>query len=140
MPLFTQDKKVESLRRAPLFEGLSKKDLIQLARLTEDLEIPAGTVLTKEGETGHEFFVIVDGEAVVKRKGRRVATLGPGDFFGEIALVEHVPRRATVTTKTALRCFLLTQQSFLRVLDDQAGVERKVLRALARRVLALDGV
>ena len=140
MPLFTQDKKVESLRRAPLFEGLSKKDLIQLARLTEDLEIPAGTVLTKEGETGREFFVIVDGEAVVKRKGRRVATLGPGDFFGEIALVEHVPRRATVTTKTALRCFLLTQQSFLRVLDEQAGVERKVLRALARRVLALDGV
>jgi CRP/FNR family transcriptional regulator, cyclic AMP receptor protein len=140
MPLFTQDKKVESLRRAPLFEGLSKKDLVQLARLTEDLEIPAGTVLTKEGETGREFFVIVDGEAVVKRKGRRVATLGPGDFFGEIALVEHVPRRATVTTKTALRCFLLTQQSFLRVLDEQAGVERKVLRALARRVLALDGV
>ena len=140
MPLFTQDKKVESLRRAPLFEGLSKKDRVQLARLTEDLEIPAGTVLTKEGETGREFFVIVDGEAVVKRKGRRVATLGPGDFFGEIALVEHVPRRATVTTKTALRCFLLTQQSFLRVLDEQAGVERKVLRALARRVLALDGV
>jgi CRP-like cAMP-binding protein len=140
MALFTQDKKVESLRRAPLFEGLSKKDLIQLARLTEDLEIPAGTVLTKEGDTGREFFVIVDGEAVVKRKGRRVATLGPGDFFGEIALVESVPRRATVTTKTALRCFLLTQGSFLRLLDEQAGVERKVLRALARRVLALDGV
>jgi CRP/FNR family transcriptional regulator, cyclic AMP receptor protein len=97
-------------------------------------------VLTKEGETGREFFVIVDGEAVVKRKGRRVATLGPGDFFGEIALVEHVPRRATVTAKTVLRCFLLTQGSFLRLLDEQAGVERKVLRALARRVLALDGV
>jgi CRP/FNR family transcriptional regulator, cyclic AMP receptor protein len=140
MPLFTQDKKVESLRRAPLFEGLSKKDLVQLARLTEDLEIPAGTVLTKEGDTGREFFVIVDGEAVVKRKGRRVATLGPGDFFGEIALVEHVPRRATVTAKTVLRCFLLTQGSFLRLLDEQAGVERKVLRALARRVLTLDGV
>jgi CRP/FNR family transcriptional regulator, cyclic AMP receptor protein len=140
MPLFTQDKKVESLRRAPLFEGLSKKDLVQLARLTEDLEIPAGTVLTKEGDTGREFFVIVDGEAVVKRKGRRVATLGPGDFFGEIALVEHVPRRATVTAKTVLRCFLLTQGSFLRLLDEQAGVERKVLRALARRVLAIDEV
>jgi CRP/FNR family transcriptional regulator, cyclic AMP receptor protein len=140
MPLFTQDKKVESLRRAPLFEGLSKKDLVQLARLTEDLEIPAGTVLTKEGDTGREFFVIVDGEAVVKRKGRRVATLGPGDFFGEIALVEHVPRRATVTAKTVLRCFLLTQGSFLRLLDEQAGVERKVLRALARRVLAVDEV
>jgi CRP/FNR family cyclic AMP-dependent transcriptional regulator len=140
MPLFTQDKKVESLRRAPLFEGLSKKDLVQLARLTEDLEIPAGTVLTKEGDAGREFFVIVDGEAVVKRKGRRVATLGPGDFFGEIALVEHVPRRATVTAKTVLRCFLLTQGSFLRLLDEQAGVERKVLRALARRVLAVDEV
>jgi CRP-like cAMP-binding protein len=135
MRLFSQNTKVEALKRAPLFEGLPKKDLVELARLTEDMEVPAGKVLTKEGETGHEFFVIVDGEVEVRRRGKRVATDGPGDFFGEIALLEHVPRTATVTAKTPLRFFVLTSESFIGLLDQQPAVERKVLRALARRVL-----
>jgi CRP-like cAMP-binding protein len=135
MRLFSQNTKVEALKRAPLFEGLPKKDLVELARLTEDMEVPAGKVLTKEGETGREFFVIVDGEVEVRRRGKRVATDGPGDFFGEIALLEHVPRTATVTAKTPLRFFVLTSESFIGLLDQQPAVERKVLRALARRVL-----
>jgi CRP/FNR family cyclic AMP-dependent transcriptional regulator len=138
MRLFSQNTKVEALKRAPLFEGLPKKDLVELARLTEDMEVPAGKVLTKEGETGREFFVIVDGEVEVRRRGKRVATDGPGDFFGEIALLEHVPRTATVTAKTPLRFFVLTSESFIGLLDQQPAVERKVLRALARRVLNAD--
>jgi CRP-like cAMP-binding protein len=138
MRLFSQNTKVEALKRAPLFEGLAKKDLVELARLTEDVEVPAGTVLTKEGGTGREFFVIVDGEATVTRKGKRIAKHEPGDFFGEIALVEHVPRTATVTATTPLRFFVLTSESFQGLLDRQPNVERKVLRALARRVLNTD--
>jgi CRP/FNR family transcriptional regulator, cyclic AMP receptor protein len=137
MKLFTQDKKVESLKRAPLFEGLSRKELVQLARMSDDLEVPADTVLCEEGDRGREFFVLVDGEVEVAKKGRRVATLRGGDFVGEISLLEESPRTATVTAKTPLRFFVLTPRDFRRVVDEYPSVERKVLRALARRVLEL---
>lgn len=139
MRLFKQDTKVEALKRAPLFEDLSRKELVQLARVSEDLEVSPGQVLCKEGEIGHEFFVIVEGEAEVRRKGRRVAMRGGGDFFGEIALLEQIPRTATVTAKTPLRLFVLTGTSFRHLLDENPNVERKVLRALARRVVDLSG-
>ena len=137
MQLFTQDTKVEALKRAPLFEGLSKKELTALARVTEDVEVPEGKVLCKEGEIGHEFFVIVDGEAEVTRKGKHLATDRGGDFFGEISLLEESRRTATVTATKRLRVFVLTGQSFRRLLDENPKVERKVLHALARRVLSL---
>jgi CRP-like cAMP-binding protein len=78
MKLFTQDNKVESLKRAPLFAGLSRKELAQIARLADDVEVPAGTVLCTEGDPGREFFVLMEGKVDVARKGRRVATLGAG--------------------------------------------------------------
>jgi uncharacterized protein (TIGR00661 family) len=137
MKLFTQDKKVDSLRRAPLFAGLSRKELAQLARLADDVEVPAGTVLCKEGDRGREFFVLMEGKVDVARKGRRVATLGAGDFVGEISLLEPTPRTATVTAKTPLRFFVLTAREFRHLVDENPSVERKVLRALARRVLEL---
>jgi CRP-like cAMP-binding protein len=137
MRLFKQDDKIEALRKAPLFEGLSKKDLAQLARVSEDMEIPAGTTLTKEGEIGHEFFVIVDGQTEVKRKGKNLGNRGAGDFIGEIALLEEVPRTATVKAKTDLRVFVLTSKDFHHLLEESPNVERKVLRALAKRVADL---
>jgi CRP/FNR family transcriptional regulator, cyclic AMP receptor protein len=137
MRLFSQDTKVEALKRAPLFEGLSKKELTQLARVSEDMEIPEGTTLTKEGEIGHEFFVIVEGETQVKRKGRSLGARGAGDFIGEIALLEQVPRTATVTAKTDLRVFVLTSKDFHHLLEENRNVERKVLRTLAKRVAEL---
>jgi CRP/FNR family cyclic AMP-dependent transcriptional regulator len=137
MRLFKQDDKVQALRRAPLFEGLSKKELTQLARVSEDLEIPEGATLTKEGEIGHEFFVILEGETQVKRKGRSLGTRGAGDFIGEIALLEQVPRTATVTAKSSLRVFVLTSKDFHHLLEENPNVERKVLRALAKRVADL---
>jgi CRP-like cAMP-binding protein len=137
MRLFSQDTKVEALKRAPLFEGLSKKELTQLARVSEDLEIPEGKTLTKEGELGHEFFVIVEGETEVKRKGRSLGSRGDGDFIGEIALLEEVPRTATVTAKTPLRVFVLTSKDFHHLLEQNPNVERKVLRTLAKRVADL---
>ena len=139
MRLFTQESKVEALRRAPLFEGLSRRELVQLARVSEDVEVPPGKVLCREGETGQEFFVIIDGNVEVTRRGKRLATRGGGEFFGEIALLEPIRRMATVTAKTPLRCFVLTRKHFRQLVNENPSVERKVLRALARRVVELSG-
>lgn len=136
MRLFSQNVKVEALGRAPLFEGLSKKELRELARATEDLKIAAGTVLCKEGSLGREFFVIVDGVAEVTKGGKRLATRQAGEFFGEIALLTTTKRTATVTAKTPIRCFILTRGDFRRVLDESPAVERKVMQALAERLLS----
>jgi CRP/FNR family transcriptional regulator, cyclic AMP receptor protein len=134
MKLFSQDTKVQALKGAPLCDSLSRKDLTQLARVSEDLEVEPGKVLCNEGEIGQEFFVIVDGKVKVTRKGRRVATRSSGQFVGEIALLEDVPRTATVTAETPVRLFVLTRKDFRHLLDTNPSVERKVLRALARRL------
>lgn len=129
--------KVEALARVPLFEGLSKKELSELARVTDELALAAGTTLCKEGAPGREFFVIREGTVEVTAEGRILATRGPGDFIGEIALVTNSRRTATVTATTQIRCFILTSRDFRRVLDDNRSVERKVMRVLAERVAAL---
>ena len=134
MALFTVDTKVEALKHAPLFEDLSKDELDELAKRTDDLDFPAGKVLVKEGEIGGEFYVIMNGEAEATREGQSIATFGEGDFFGEVSLVQDVPRNATVTATTPIRCFVITRGRFLNLLDDQPAVERKVMRALAKRL------
>jgi CRP/FNR family transcriptional regulator, cyclic AMP receptor protein len=133
------DTKIEALKRSPLFEGLSRKQLAAVARLSDDLDVPAGTVLCSEGARGREFFVIIEGEATVTRGGAEVATVSSGDFFGEIALLEHVRRTATVTATTPLRFFVISGQAFGSVLDADPAIERKLLHALARRLLSLSG-
>ncbi|MBD0290207.1 MAG: cyclic nucleotide-binding domain-containing protein [Thermoleophilia bacterium] len=134
--LFSSDTKVDSLRRAPLFENLSRDELGRLAKATEDLEVETGKVLCREGETAREFFVIIDGEVEVTQDGRHIRYLRDGDFFGEIALLEDIPRTATVTAVSPLRFFVLTRQSFWAMVDSIPDVERKILRALAKRVVA----
>ena len=136
--LFSHDTKVDRLRRSPLFADLSKDELESLAKRTEDLEVPEGKVLCREGEIAQEFFVVIDGEVEVTRGGTPLRTLGEGEFFGEIGLFEDVPRTATVTALTPLRFFVLTRQSFWSMVDSIPQVERKILRALARRLVAND--
>ena len=136
MRLFSQDVKVAALGRAPLFEGLSKKELRELARVTEDLQVEPGTVLCREGKVGREFFVIVDGTADVTKGGKRIARRSGGDFVGEIALLTTSKRTAYVVATTPLRCFILTQSDFRRVLDANPSVQRKVMQALADRLAA----
>jgi CRP/FNR family transcriptional regulator, cyclic AMP receptor protein len=137
MRLFTQDTKVDALKRAPLFEGLLKKELVELARRAEDLEAPSGTVLCKEGDVGREFFVLMDGTVVVTAKEKRIATLGAGDFIGEIALLEQVPRMATVTATTPVRFFVLSREDFRHLVRQHPDVESKILRTLALRLVEL---
>lgn len=137
MRLFSQDVKVDALGRVPLFAGLSKKELTQLARMSDDVEVDEGHVLCREGQTGREFFVIVDGDVEVTRKGKAVRRRGGDDFFGEIALLEDIPRTATVKAKTPLRLFVLTRRDFRHLVETSPSVEKKVMQSLARRLLAL---
>ena len=135
MQLFSHDTKADALGRAPLFRTLSRDDRVELAKLTEDMEVEEGKVLAREGDIGQEFFVIVQGDVAVSRDGREVRTLGPGDFFGEIALIWDSPRRtATVTAKSPLRFFVLTRQSFKGLIERHPEIEKCVLDALEERV------
>jgi len=130
---------VAALKRSPLFEGLTRKQLAALARLTDDLDFPAGSVLCKEGERGREFFVIIEGEAEVTRGGKHLATIGSGEFFGEIALLDSVARTATVTATTPLRFFVVSDSAFNSVLATDPSIEANLLRTLARRLLSMTG-
>ena len=134
MRLFAADAKIDALRKAPLFEGLSRKELEELAKLADDLEVPEGKVLTRQGDTGREFFVLMDGEVEIERDGQSLGRRGAGDFIGEISLLEDIPRTATVTAATPVRLFVLTAQSFRSVVEAHPEVENKVLRTLARRL------
>ncbi len=128
--------KVELIRHTPLFEHCSKKDLAQIAQIADELDLRAGKVLIREGDRGREFFVIVSGEVEVRRKGRKVATLGPGTFFGEMALLSQAPRSATVTALTPLDVLVITDRAFVGLLDRMPEIWLKVARALAERVHA----
>lgn len=130
-----QDSKVDAIAHVPLFAAASKADLKKIASITDEIDIREGKNLTKEGAPGHEFFVIVEGTAEVRRKGRKVRTLGPGDFLGEISLVSRKPRTATVTATSPIRALVITEQSFRRLLEDQPTIGVKVLRSLAERVI-----
>ena len=134
--LFSHDTKADALGRCPFFAGLSRNELLEVAKVTEDLEVEEGKALTREGQSGSEFFVIVDGDVSVTKEGQEIRTLGPGDFFGEIALLEDTPRTATVTAKTPLRFFVLTRQAFRSMLAHQPELEEKVVAALEERVRA----
>ncbi len=110
-----------------------------MRRVTEDLQVAAGTVLCKEGALGREFFVIVDGSIEVTRDGERIATREAPDFVGEIALLTEVRRTATVRAITPVRCLILMRGDFRAVLDGNRSIERKVMAALAERLAALAG-
>jgi len=137
MARITQDTKITALARAPLFRDCTKRELAEVARLADDLDVEEGTVLVREGDFGHEFFVLVDGEVEFSRGGRTLDVDGPTEFFGEIALIERTRRMATVTAKTDAHLFVLAEREFHTLLDDNPRLERKVLLALARRLLTL---
>ena len=126
--------KLDLIKGVPLFEQCSKKDLQRIAQIADEIDLRAGKVLIQEGERGREFFVIVSGEVEVRRKGRKLATLGPGSFVGEMALLSKIPRTATVTAVTALDVLVITDRAFLDLLDKMPELWPKVAQALAERV------
>ncbi len=126
--------KLDLIKRIPLFEHCSKKDLQHIAGIADELDLRAGKVLIREGERGREFFVLVSGEAEVRRRGRKIATVGPGDFVGEMALLSKAPRNATVTAVTPVDVLVITDRAFLDLMDKTPDLWHKVARALADRL------
>jgi CRP/FNR family transcriptional regulator, cyclic AMP receptor protein len=126
--------KIELIKGVPLFAGLSKRELDEVAGIADELSMPEGRELTHEGSRGHEFLVLVDGAADVRRKGRKVNTLRSGDFLGEIALVTGAPRTATVTTTAPARMLVITARDFKTLLRRTPSIQMKVLTALAARL------
>jgi CRP-like cAMP-binding protein len=126
--------KLELLKKVPLFSLCSKKELEEVALLADELDLPEGRNLATEGATGKEFVVIVEGGADVRRKGRKINTLGSGDFLGEIALIAGIPRTATVTTTEPSHVLVVTAQAFKQLLRDSPSIQLKVLEALAHRL------
>src|ERR1035437_1297835 len=129
---------LEELARVPLFSACAKKELQLIARRAEHVDVPAGKVLVREGAAGAEFFVILDGTAEVSRHGRRVATLDPGAFFGDLALLDRAPRNATVTAKTPMQLMVLGQREFAAMIDDVPELAQKLLTGLAHRLREYD--
>jgi CRP/FNR family transcriptional regulator, cyclic AMP receptor protein len=129
-----RNEKVELIKRAPLFWNCSKRELNEIAHIADEIDLREGKEMTRQGDRGREFFVLLDGEADVKKNGRRINKLGAGDFFGEIALVSDSPRTATVTATTPVRALVITDRSFKRLLKDQPDIQSKVLAALAARL------
>ena len=132
--MLRRNEKAELLKRVPLFADCSRGELEQIAQLADEIDLAEGKELTRLGESGREFFVLLEGEADVTQDGRSINTLGAGDFFGEIALVEDTPRTATVTATTPVRVLVITDRAFRQLLGEQPELQRKVLVALAERV------
>lgn len=129
---------LEHLLRVPVFSNCTKQELRHLARRTTDIPIEPGQVLVNEGELGYEFFVIISGRAKVTRAGHKVGELGPGDFFGELALLDKAPRNATVTAITPMEAIVLTRADFDAAIGEAPGMTRKVMTGMAHRLRQLD--
>lgn len=121
-----------------LFSTCTDRELRLVRRSLEEVTAPAGRVLCEEGTIGREFFFIVDGRASVRRNGRKVALLGPGDYFGELALLDRQPRSATVVADTDMVLLNLTQRNFDNLLEEVPPLPRKLLAAMALRLRDAD--
>jgi CRP/FNR family transcriptional regulator, cyclic AMP receptor protein len=129
---------LEHLASVPLFSSLSRRDLQKIARASDEVEAKAGRVLVDQGRTGHEFFLIIDGKATVRRNGRKLTELGPGEYFGELALLDRGPRSATVSADTDMTLLVLGQREFAGVLDEVPGMAHKMLATMAQRLREAD--
>ena len=127
-------KKEEVLGGVSLFSSCSKAELRRIGSLSDELEVPAGRVLTRQGETGREFFVVLDGEAEVSLGGRKTATIGAGSSFGEMSLFDQGPRSATVTAASDMRLLVLDSRSFSALIREVPSVALKVFKAMAKRL------
>jgi CRP-like cAMP-binding protein len=134
----TRDLYLDHLAQVPLFSTCSRKDLQKLGKASDEIAVKAGKVLVEEGKPGHEFFLIEDGTAEVRRNHRKVARLGRGQFFGELSLLDRGPRSATVVADTDMTLVVLGQREFLGVIDEVPAMAHKLLAALAGRLREAD--
>jgi CRP/FNR family transcriptional regulator, cyclic AMP receptor protein len=129
---------LEGLRNVALFQSCSQKDLEKIAKASDEVKMSAGSLIVDQGQTGREAFVVIEGSVTVKRNGKKVATLGAGTVVGELSLLDHGPRTATVVCDTDCTLLLLDQRHFLGVVDQVPALAHKLLASLAGRIRDLD--
>jgi len=137
-PMSAKHDRQKLLSDVALFSACTDRELDRLARHAEVVDFRGGDVLMTEGEAGHEFFVIIDGEVGVTSGGDTIAKVGPGGFVGELALLDPGPRTATVTALRDTQTVLLSSREFYAAVDDVPGLARKLLTGLARRLRTVD--
>jgi CRP/FNR family transcriptional regulator, cyclic AMP receptor protein len=130
----THDRRTELLASCPLFKGIDAAGLAKIADLATSVDFPAGHVIARQGEIGTGFFVIVSGEVRVIRDGAVVAHLGPGEFFGELSVLDRMPRNATVTAEAPTSCLALASWDFEKVLLEEPALTLAILRGVATRL------
>ena len=132
------DGKVEALRSVSLFAGLRQRELEQVAQLADEVDLPEGQVIMREGESGSQMFIIASGEAKIERGGREIAREGPGAFLGEMAIVSEGPRTATATLTKPSHLFVLAHREFHSLMDELPAVRDCVMNEVARRLRELE--
>ena len=118
----------------PLFAGCSKRELSALAPLVDELDVPQGKTVIREGRRGREFFVVVDGRLAVSQNGRKLRDLVSGDWAGEIALLNGSPRTATVVTTSPARLLVIGDRAFKQLVDRAPSIALKLMRSLGERL------
>ena len=133
-----QDEKVRHLQKVDILANCTKKQLKAVAAISRLVEVPGGTMLTRVGEPGEEFFFIVDGSAMVEVTRRKRVRLGPGEFFGEMSLLDGEPRSATVRAETDMRLLIIERRHFQTLLSEVSDLTRTILVVLSRRLRDLE--
>jgi CRP/FNR family cyclic AMP-dependent transcriptional regulator len=136
--LASKDAKLELLRRVPLFAGCRGGSLQLIERLADEVDVPDGYHLMRQGAFAQEFFLILEGLVRIERGGKAINTLGPGDFLGEIALIDHGRRTATAVTEGSAKLLVINHQGFNSLLAESPGIRLEVMKALAARVRNLE--
>ncbi|MDH4102639.1 MAG: cyclic nucleotide-binding domain-containing protein [Thermoleophilia bacterium] len=135
-----KDAKIEMLRRVPLFKECTKQQFQSIASVADELDWPQGRPIARQGESGREFVIIVEGSTDVTIDSKKVGSLGAGDFFGEMSLLTHQPRIATVTPMSPLRVLVITERAFSGLLRSDSAIQSKVLAAVAARAAANEAI
>ena len=132
--MLRKDAKIELLRHVSLFAGCSKRELGEIALITDEIDFKAGKTLITQGEAGRQFYVIIEGEVGVSRDGEALPRRGGSEFFGEISLVSGVPATATVTTTSPTRALVISQRNFKTLLERSPNIQMRILRAFSARL------
>lgn len=133
------DRKVQLLGKVPLFAECNSKELAKIAALADEIEVDKGTVLTKEGLPGRECFVVANGKAKCTLRGKRLATYGAGDVFGEMSLLDNEPRAATITAESDMVLFVVDARSFWGLCEQAPTVTKKIMKAIGQRLRRVQG-